>query len=163
MAFDRSPIIEKVEEYEPNSVEIVISGHKLTVYEMSLATLEAATGIVEPYLAILVEVFQPEQFIDATGEAMGTEVLMQRIMDVFRSKVLSILTDAPTAVLQAILCVINADPGDEQILDILRNATPNELMGLLEKVGELNDFGRVLSKMTEIIGYLKKRYIPKTE
>lgn len=160
MAFDRKPIIEEVEEYEPKSVEIIISGQKIKVYEMSLTSLEQATRIVEPHLVSVLRVFQSEEFIGAAKGELDTEVLVKQVMETLRSKVLGILADAPVAVLKAIACMMNADPEDSQILNILRNATPRELMETLEKLNELNDFKQVLAKMTEILGYLKGRYIP---
>lgn len=163
MAFDRKPIIEAVEDYEPDSVEVIISGQKIKVYEMSLAALEQATKIVEPYLVSILQVFQSEGFVGAAKGEVDVDDLVQKVIETLRSKVLAILADAPVAVLRAIACMMNAGPENEQMLDILRSATPKELMELLEKLNELNDFKQVLTKMTEIAGYLKGRYIPETE
>lgn len=163
MAFDRKPVIEQVEDYQPNSIEMIISGQKITVYEMSLRALEQATRIVEPYLESLLQVFQSEEFVGAAKGEIEPDVLISKIMETLRSKILGILADAPVAVLRAIACMMNADSEDEQMLNILRNATPRELMEALEKLGELNDFRQILTKMTEIVGYLRRRYVPEKE
>lgn len=163
MVFDRKPIIEQIEGYEPNSVTIIVGGKKLVVYEMTLFALEQATTIVEPYLASIFQVFQSEEFLGAAKGDVDVEVLISAVMETLRGKMLAILADAPVAILRAIACMMNADPEDEQMVDILRTATPRELMETLEKLNELNDFGQVLTKMAEIIGYLKQRYIPEAE
>lgn len=164
MAFDRSPVIEAVEDYEPESVEVIIAGRKLTVYEMSLVALENATKIIEPYLASIMQIFQAEGFVNvAKGGEIDMDTLLPQIMDLLRSKLLAILTDAPAAVLRAIICMMNADPDNEEMLNVLRAATPRELMALLEKMNELNDFKQVLTQITEISGYLRGRYVPEME
>lgn len=163
MTFDRKPTIEQIEGYEPNSVEIFFSGQKIIVYEMTLFALEQATKIVEPYLASIFQVFQSEEFVGAAKGDVEVDVLIGVVMETLRSKVLAILKDAPVAILRAIGCMMNAEPDDDQMLDILRNATPRELMGALEKLNELNDFGQVLVKMTEIVRYLRQTYIPEIE
>lgn len=170
MVFDRQPIVTELEDYTPRSAEIEIAGQKIVVYEMTLFALERTAVVIQPHIGVIMAAFQSEEIaalLPRRGKGqevpVDTQAAVKKVMEVVRSKILGVLSKAPKSALQAILCIMNADPENEAMLDLLRGATPSELMAALDKLNELNDFKEVLTRLTEILGYLKERYIPQTE
>lgn len=158
--FDRVPCIAVPDGYEPESAAVVIGGHEVVVYKMSLGSFARAVNEIEPYLKELAALlFGTAAFQKVmAGEVVDPKIIETEVKTAVINKLAEMIAAVPETVVRLLACIMNI-PADGEAADFFWNAVgPNDLLDVIEKLDELNNFAEIVNRLIGVIGYLGKRY-----
>ena len=95
--FDRTPQIVVPAGYEPESAIVMMGGHEVTVYKMSLNSFARCTKIAEPYIKeIANSIFGTAAFqASLKGEKVDPKIVETEIRDAAMGKLTAMIADYP--------------------------------------------------------------------
>jgi|GEM_PF-3892232 len=146
------------EAVEKPSATVVLGGYSVTVYPMTVTSLEALTKeLSEPLNVVLRELLTSPDTAGAIS-AGNYDAAFGVIQELFQKHIAGALAAAPGLLRRVAAIVINF-PSDHPLL---ANASLRELTDVWSVLAELNDISLIWERLSGLVGGLAKR-LPSTE
>lgn len=149
-------ILGPVENYVPQTIEVVLGGQRVQVYKMTLGSLQTMIGLVEPYIKRIAQALLTQVGISGLGEA---EAVKKALWSLVAEQISEMLVTVPGTLMQAVACIMNVPLTDEEQLQWFADEVlPEELLPALGALDTLNDFGALYHQATGVWTHFDDKY-----
>jgi hypothetical protein len=149
-------IVGPSEEADDGFLELSFGGQQVKIHRMNVGSLQALVRLTEPYIKRAVTAL-----ISQTGlEKMADKEQVRRALRTVISEQLSeMVVTVPETLVQACACLMNIRPSDEELTGwFMDSVLPTEVLSILQRLDELNDFGSLWDQAVGLWGHFDEKY-----
>lgn len=145
--------------HEPQSIEIVLAGHRIRIYKMTWRSFERLAHLLEPHIKTFMSVRLESDAVKRAlkGEKVPEETLQQEMGLLFQKHFGDLVCRIPEVVGKGLLIIMNFDVDDEDSVALLESSSLEELLDTFSMLDDLNNFSGILEKLVSIFGKIARR------
>lgn len=137
-------------------VELEIGGQLVKVYKMNVGSFQALVKLTEPYIKRAVSALVTQTGLERLGDQQTVREALRKII---ADQLSEMVVTVPETVVAACACLMNIRPNDEELTEwLLASVLPFELIEVLPRLDELNDFGALWEDLVGLWEHFNTKY-----